>query len=316
MDKKFDIVTAMDLCVDFLIQMGDVIPKFGQKEQMVEDYAIELGGSCCIFACQAAKLGLRTAGLGALGDDLFGRLIMDKLNNAGVNTERIRTDHTIKTGMGAALCKRDGDRAILTYSGSIDAPGLKDMTDDILASIRHLHIGSYFLMKKLQPHYPEIIRKAKKNGVTVSLDTNWDSDETWDGDVLDLLPLMDIFQPNENEIMAIMRKNSVEEAVKAALELVPVITLKSGKNGAAVITKNEYYHVDPVDVPVVDTVGAGDSFDAGFVYGFLSGFDMQKCLQIGSICGSLNTRSAGGIAGQPLRNEMEKLLQSGVKQII
>lgn len=309
MSKKYDIVTAMDLCVDFLVQLGNVVPEFGQKEQLVEDYTIELGGSCSIFACQAAKLGLKIAGLGAVGDDFFGRLIRDKLDSAGVITDYIRIDRSVKTGMGAALCKRDGDRSILTYAGSIEAAGIEDMTDEILASTKHLHIGSFYLLKKLEKNLLEIVRTAKKYGATISLDTNWDPYETWDGGIFDLLPLVDIFQPNENEIMAITRKNNLEEAVKSILELVPVITLKRGKKGAAVITREKYFHVEPVDVPVVDTVGAGDSFDAGFLYGFLSELDLFECLKIGSICGSLNTRMAGGIAGQPLRTEMEQILR-------
>src|SRR5690554_682105 len=120
MEKKYDIVTALDICVDFLIQLGDVEPKFGQKEQLVSNYELELGGSSCIFACQAAKLGLKTVGIGTAGGDMFGRFAPEKLEQAGVITEHISVNPELRTGMGAALCKDDGDRAILTYMGTID----------------------------------------------------------------------------------------------------------------------------------------------------------------------------------------------------
>lgn len=311
MKKKYDIVTALDLCVDFLVQCGRVVPEFGQKEQIVEDYNIELGGSCSIFACQAAKLGLKTLGVGVVGEDSFGGVIMDKLSGAGVITDRIKVDSSYKTGMGAILCLDGGDRAILTYNGTIDAVGSEDISDDIILDTRHIHIGSYYLMKKLQLHYLEIVIKAKKAGATVSLDTNWDPEEKWDSGIWDIMPYVDIFLPNENEAKLIARKSSPEEALKFLSDKVPVIGLKLGKGGGAAYAGGTIYKAPPVDVKVVDTVGAGDSFDAGFVYGYLSGYDMNKCLQIGCICGSLNTSRAGGIAGQPDLNDVLKIIGEG-----
>lgn len=309
MAPRYDAVTAMDICVDFLVRLGETVPEFGQKEKLVDGYEMELGGSCCIFACQAARLGLRTAGIGVVGDDFFGHLVLDKLRGAGVLTEHLRTDGSIQTGLGTILCKDDGDRAILTYMGTIDALAGGDVRDEILLNSRHLHIGSYYLMKRLQPHYPDIVRKAKKAGLTVSLDTNWDPEETWDSGIWDILPYVDIFLPNENEAKWISRKDTVEEAVDFLRQKVPIVAMKLGKHGACAYAGGNFYKAAPVDVKVVDTVGAGDSFDAGFVYGYLSGHAVEDCLKIGCICGSYNTSRAGGIAGQPGRETMLNVLE-------
>ncbi|HHY82255.1 MAG TPA: sugar kinase [Clostridiales bacterium] len=296
--KKFDIVTALDICVDFLLHLGEVNPEFGQKEQIIRDYGVELGGSCCIFACQAAKLGLVTKGIGVAGQDSFGSLVLEKLGEAGVITEDIRRYSSIKTGMGAALCKDNGDRAILTYTGTIDGVNPEDFTEDILRNTRHIHIGSYFLMKRLQRSYPKILKEAKKWGAAVSIDTNWDPDESWDSEIEDIFPYTDIYFGNENEAKAISGKQTVSEAVKLLSSKIPVVVIKMGEKGAAVYAEGKEYFRPALKVDVVDTVGAGDSFDAGFVYGWLKGYDFAKCLEIACLCGSCSTTRAGGIEGQ------------------
>lgn len=307
MNKKYDVITVLDTCVDFLVTGGDVIPEFGQKEKLIGDYNIEMGGSCGIFACQTAKLGLKTAGIGVVGKDAFGQMVIEKLGQAGVILDHLKVDKAQKTGVGIALCT-DGDRAILTYLGTINAVGIECFSDELLSNSRHIHIGSFYLIKKLQPYYKQIVKKAKEYGTTISLDTNWDPAEKWDGGVWDILPYVDIFLPNENEAMAITKKDNLEDALKVLNEVVPIIGLKLGKKGAATYYRGKYYSAPSIDVKVVDAVGAGDTFDAGFIYGFLKGYDIEKCLQIGCICGSMNTTRAGGIAGQIYAEELLKLV--------
>lgn len=307
MDKLYDIITALDICVDLIANMGNQIPEFGQKEKFLLDYEVEMGGSTCIFASQAAKLGLRTAGIGVAGDDAFGRLVIEKLKGSGVIADYIRVDGQVKTGISVHICI-DNDRAMLTYQGTVDAVRVEDFTGSILCASRHMHIGSYYLMKTLQPFYRDIVKRAKGYGMTISLDTNWDPDENWDGGIWDVLPFVDILLPNENEAMAITGKKSAEDAVKMLADTVPIVVLKKGKDGAAAYKGGKEYYCKALDVDVVDAVGAGDSFDAGFVYGFLSGYDIGKCLKIGCICGSMNTTKAGGIAGQISLNELMKMI--------
>lgn len=295
MVHKFDIVIALDTCVDFLVR-GDVEPQFGQVEKLVSDYDIELGGSGAIFACQCAKLGLNTAGIGVVGDDAFGRLVLKKLDESGVNSEEIRVDPYAKTGMGIALCK-ENDRAILTYLGTIN--GVRpEMVLKVLPHARHLHIASYYLMESMRTYWPDIVYRAKESGLTVSLDTNWDPAEKWDG-FWAFSDCIDVFLPNENEVRGITGE---EDVIRGALKLAaqfPLVVVKLGEKGAAAISGEKVWKVPARQVAVVDTVGAGDTFDAGFLYGWLSGHSVQTCLRLGCYCGTCNVMRQGGIAGQP-----------------
>ncbi|MEX2754854.1 MAG: carbohydrate kinase family protein [Candidatus Sigynarchaeota archaeon] len=299
-----------DCCVDLILSGGSVVPEFGQKEKIVDNYFLEMGGSCTIFACQAAKLGLKTAVIGKVGDDPFGDLILQRLSGAGVDISHVTRDKGVKTGITVVM-NTGLDRAMLTYTGTIDVIGREDVADDMLASTRHLHVGSYFLMNRIRPHYPAIIEAVKASGATVSVDTNWDPAEQWDGGLKRLLPLVDILMPNENEAMAIAGTTTVDAAITVLRKVIPILVVKRGKDGATVHAKGEDHAVTAAKVKaIVDTVGSGDSFDAGFVYGYLNAMPLVECARIGSMCGSIKTRAAGGIAGQVTLAELEKLMKT------
>jgi len=296
--KPYDVITFGDLCVDLIITGADVTPQFGQVEKLVENYTLEMGGSCSIFACQAARLGLRTAILGRVGPDSFGQLMLDRMNEAGVDTRYVTVDPNLKTGLGIALCP-PGDRAILTYMGTVNVLQPGDVSDELLASARHLHHGSYYLHTGLRPGIPDIFRRAKALGLSISLDTNWDPDEKWDGVLDELLPLTDVFFPNDQEALHISRRNGLDEAAQAFLEQgVRVVALKAGAKGARIYTPSEQLERPVIPVSGGDSIGAGDSFDAGFLAGWLRGLPLERCLEIGMACGRSVASKIGGVAGQ------------------
>ena len=304
--KAFDVITPFDICVDFLMDLGSAIPEFGQKENLVQDYELVMGGSACIFAAQCAKLGLKTTGPGSVGEDSFGDFMLECLSNAGVDISHIRKNQD-KTALTLCLTKSGGDRAILTYMGAMDTVR-REWIEELLPKTRHLHICSYYLLKSLQEAYPEVLKKAKDLNVTISLDTNWDPDENWDGGVRDILPYVNIFMPNENELMNITGKNNVEEALRYAGQMVPVIAVKCGEAGAYAYCEGTVHKCEAMKITVADTVGAGDSFNGGFVYGFLSGISIEDCLKAGTTCGSLNACFPGGTKGQPDIDELKKYM--------
>jgi len=303
MNKKYDIITGLDLCVDFIVECGNVTPQFNQTEQLIEKYELELGGSSCIFALQASKLGLKVAGVGSVGKDYFGKFILDKLNNNNIDISLIKVDKTIKTGVGIIL-NRHTDRAILTYSGSIDGVYNWQFSDDLIRQAKHIHIGSYFLLKKLRPFLKDILIKCKSEQVTVSLDTNWDPQDKWNGGLSEILPMVDVFLPNENEAKLISRQSNLTEAIQWLKDRIKVVVVKMGEKGAACYKGEVQYHLPCLNVSVTDTIGAGDSFDAGFIYGYLNGYKLEKCLQTAIICGSLSTRNPGGTGGQGYLKEI------------
>jgi sugar/nucleoside kinase (ribokinase family) len=293
----YDILTFGDLCVDLILSGGDIVPEFGQVEKLVNEYTLEMGGSCSIFACQAARLGMKVAILGRVGRDAFGELILARLTEAGVDTRFVEIDPSLKTGLGIALCK-ENDRAILTYPGTITAVQPADVTDELLALARHLHHGSYFLQTPLRPHIPDIFSRASQLGLTISLDTNWDPDDQWD-DVAELLPLVDVFLPNEHEAERITKSPSGSVIKEMHQMGAPLVVVKRGAKGAVVSDGRQLISQQVEPVSGGDSIGAGDSFDAGFLTGWLRGLPLAESLRIGCACGQSVAAQIGGIVGQP-----------------
>lgn len=295
--RKYDIVVPGELNPDLIITDPDLKPRFGQAEVLVQDSALTPGSSSVIFACGAARLGLNVAFVGVVGKDMFGEFMLDALSSRGVDTSNIIIDPTQKTGLTVILNRID-DRAMLTHLGAINALRAEQVPDDLLSQARHLHLASYFLQTNLQVDVPQLFQRARNQGLTTSMDTNWDPEERWSG-VHDLLPLTDVFLPNDNEAFALTGERDVEEAARKLANLTEVVALKRGSEGALVISRDAMFRAPAIPVQVVDTVGAGDTFDAGFVYGYLQGWSLDRALQLGIVCGSLSTQKPGGLEGQP-----------------
>jgi len=294
--KTFDLLIPGEINPD-LILSGDVEPQFGQAEKLVESAALAIGSSSVIAACGAARLGLKVAFIGICGDDLFGRFMLEEMRKCGIDTSAVIVDPHRSTGLTVILNKGH-DRAMLTYPGTIPALRAEDISDDLLRQARHLHVASYFLQDGLRPGLPRLFERARALGLTISLDTNWDPTGTWEG-VLDLLPLVNVFLPNEAEAKALTGAENVEEAASRLQVRVETAAIKLGQDGALGVSHGQRVRVPSIPVRVVDTVGAGDTFDAGFLYGYLNDWPLEKSLRLAAVCGALSTRAAGGTAAQP-----------------
>jgi sugar/nucleoside kinase (ribokinase family) len=187
---------------------------------------------------------------------------------------------------------------MLTHLGAINALTADQVPDDLMGQARHLHIASYFLQTRLQPDIPELFGRARVLGLTTSLDTNWDPSEQWSG-VHDLLPLVDVFLPNENEACALTKMDSVIDSIRKLGTNSKIVAVKMGAEGGIAVEGATLVQAPVIPVELVDTVGAGDTFDAGFIYGFLAGWPLEKSLKLGVACGSLSTEKPGGLEGQP-----------------
>jgi sugar/nucleoside kinase (ribokinase family) len=301
MNREYDVLVAGEINPD-LILSGDVEPAFGQVEKVVDSAVLTVGSSSVIFACGAARLGLRVAFIGKCGDDLFGRFMLEEMRKRAVDTSPVIVDPLLSTGLTVILNKGD-DRAMLTFPGAIGALRADEIPNDLLRRARHLHVASYFLQDALRPGLPGLFRRARALGLTTSLDTNYDPTERWEG--LDqLLPLTDVFLPNATEACALTGVPDVEEAAARLARIVRVVAVKLGAEGALGVQGEQMARVPSLPVAVVDTVGAGDNFDAGFLYGYLHGWPLERALRLGTVCGALSTRAAGGVAGQPTLDEV------------
>jgi sugar/nucleoside kinase (ribokinase family) len=293
-----DVVVLGDVNPDIVVR-GAQAPRFGQAETLVDGILLTVGGSGSIFACAAARLGLRTAMLGVVGDDALGAFMRESLAARGVDVAHLRTHPTVPTGASAILARPDGDRAILTAAGTIAALGPEHVDTEVLAAARHVHVASAFLLDGLRPALADLLRGARAAGATTSLDTNPDPRERYAG-LDDALAETDVLLPNATEACGLAGVADVGAALDVLAARVPLVAIKLGEGGARARAGAGEATVGALTgVPFVDPVGAGDSFDAGFLAGTLAGRPLAECLRLGVACGSLSTRAAGGVDGQP-----------------
>ncbi|HEY44693.1 MAG TPA: carbohydrate kinase family protein, partial [Anaerolineae bacterium] len=183
----YDVLVAGELNPDLILSDPNLEPQFGQVEVMVETAELTIGSSSAIFACGAARLGLKVIFIGVVGEDMFGRFMLNALEQRGVDMSSVIISPTQKTGLSVIL-SRGTDRAILTHSGAISVLQSEMVIDDLLKKARHLHVASYFLQTDLQPGLADLFRRARSLGLTTSLDTNWDPTGAWAG-IDAILPL-------------------------------------------------------------------------------------------------------------------------------
>jgi sugar/nucleoside kinase (ribokinase family) len=310
MAKPFDLLVAGELNPDLILADPALTPRFGQQEILVESATLAIGSSSAIFACGAARLGLRVAFIGVVGDDLFGRFMLEGLSARGVDVSHVIVDPAQKTGLSVIL-SRGTDRAILTHLGAIQALRAEQVPDSLLSAARHLHVASHFLQANLQPGLFDLFSTAMVLGMTTSLDTNWDPSGEWQG-VRRLLQVTNIFFPNEAEALALTGAADLAGAMEILAADGPfvVLAVKRGALGAAARRGDQTVRVGVLPGEVADTVGAGDSFDAGFIYGYLQSWDLARCLKAGVVCGTLSTRAYGGTAAQATLEEALQAMQT------
>lgn len=297
--RLYDVMTFADVCAD-LIVTGNVRPRFRQVEQFV-NYSLQIGGSGAIFAAQMARLGGSTALLGWLGRDVFGEYVYAELKKTGIDVTRLKLHEEAQTCLGLALSEPN-DRAILTHLGALNAATPDDLDPDLLQLCRHWHIAGYFLLPHLQPAWKTWLELCRAKGVTTSLDTNWDPSERWLG-VLELLPLIDVFLPNEAEALSISDQPDAYVAAQMLSDYGPLVVVKRGAEGALAIKGWEQHELHASESPfrparIIDTTGAGDNFDAGFLYAWLRHEEIQACLNLAHRCAVSSLEFPGGIAGQ------------------
>ncbi|MEY9907270.1 sugar/nucleoside kinase (ribokinase family) [Catenulispora sp. MAP12-49] len=294
----FDLVVVGDANPDVLIAGAPAVPAYGQAETLVEAGSLALGGSAAIVAHGAARLGLSTALVSLVGRDAAGDFVLDALSSAGVDISLVARHEREPTALTVCLGGADGDRAILTSLGclaSFEPPKQ-------LPSSRHVHAAAYFLQPRLAAGLAELFGDARSRGRTTSLDTNDDPAGSWKL-APGVLDVCDYLLPNEAEALALTGTSDVRAAMAAFADATVTPVVKRGRHGATALNSGKTHTVRSTPVDPVDTVGAGDSFDAGFLAGLLSTGDLDLALALGCACGALSTQAAGGTAAQPSWNQ-------------
>lgn len=290
--KTFDITIAGELNLD-LILYGLPAEMQTERELLASDFRATLGSSSAIVAHNTATIGARVAFTTLVGIDDFGRIAIDRLRAAGVDTSHTIRHDTVATGVTILLPHGD-QRHILTYPGTIAELTIADLDFDFLVQARHFHLSSLYLQRGLHTGLPDLLRRLKQAGLTISLDTNDDPENRWGAPLAEVLPFVDVFMPNEDEICRMANCDNLDDAIQSLAVKIPTIVVKRGRCGARVYEQDRAVDVAPVSVVPVDTIGAGDSFDAGFLRAYLLSKDMITCARAGNITGALSTQASGG----------------------
>jgi sugar/nucleoside kinase (ribokinase family) len=238
----------------------------------------------------------------------------------GIDVSACTVDPIRPTGATVVLTSGT-DRAILTAMGSIGALDVGAVPPVLVGRARHLHSACFYLQETSRERLPAFFAAARARGQTTSFDTNWDPSEQWDDGVADMLRAADVFFPNATEARRIAHLDDVEEAARALAAMGsigrtdggPIVAVKLGADGAlACRAEGPIVRVGAMPIEAMDTTGAGDSFNAGFLRAWLGGADLRESLDLGAVCGALSTRRSGGVDGQATLAEAREALVSWV----
>ena len=295
MNKKFDVIVVGELNVDLIMNQLQSFPETG-KEKLAEKMSLTLGSSSAIFASNLAALGMKVSFVGKIGNDIFGNFCKDQLSEKGVDTSMLIQSDSLQTG-ATVILNFGEDRAMITHQGAMKNLGISDITNEMLSTAKHLHFSSYFLQPGFKYNLHSLFKMAKDAGLTTSLDVQWDPVEEWDFDYKKVLPHVDIFLPNETELLKLTGAASIDAALNVINGYGKFILVKQGKQGSLLSYKNKTVRGRSfLNDKVVDAIGAGDSFNAGFVFKFINEFPPEDCQVFGNLVGAISTTKPGGTA--------------------
>jgi sugar/nucleoside kinase (ribokinase family) len=302
------VLVAGEINVDFVLQGYTEFPAPG-KEVLVRDFGMVMGSASAIMAMGLARLGTPVAFVGRVGEDVFGRFCLEQLAGRDVDVSRVIRGDGLRTGLTVAIT-HPLDRALVTYLGAIGALRGDDVPTSSMSGFHHLHSSSFFFQEGLRPDFPDLFARARAAGLTTSLDTGYDPREEWDGGLRATLEHTDVFFPNETELARIAGADDPVEGMKRLENGRTRVVAKLGAQGAMTLDGGAVVHVPAFPVTTVDTTGAGDSFNAGFLHAWLLGRPVEECLRLGAACGALSTLGLGGTAAQPTLAEAEALART------
>lgn len=302
--KKFDVIIVGDANPDLIFTGFDRLPDMGQ-EVYFKDLHMRMGGGAALCAGGLAKLGLKVQLIASVGSDLHGDFIISELQKLGVDTTQILRSEKNSTGLTVALSD-SRDRAFLTYKGANSEICFESIAPEVIKNGKHIHILGY--SKETHNSFRALVEKAKTLGLTVSFDVGWDPSGEWDERIFQLLPLVDVFMPNEVEALSYTRSKSAEAALDILSRYVAAVAIKLGCRGSIGKRNGASARMPSFAIDAVDTTGAGDSFNAGFLYGFLNNFSIDEALLWGNACGALSTTSFGGNTAFPDINKLKAFI--------
>lgn len=292
-----------DLNIDLIFSKLDRFPEIG-SEIIAEKSFLDIGGSGGIFSAVLSQLGSETIIISEIGNDHLGRFLIERLGKFGVKTDLIEVHDNKNTGISVTASYAE-DKYQISELTAVNTMNFVNIKGDIIEDINHVHFTSYYMMKNLIPKYTEIIKEIKRinNSITFSLDTNDDPEDNWKGDLSGVLKNIDILFVNKKESLKISGSKNIEEAIKILKNMVANVVVKLGPEGSLAHFSGDLIKTKALTVDFQDSTGAGDNFDAGFIHGYLKGYDEESALKIANICGGESVRFLGGVG------KIERFLQ-------
>jgi sugar/nucleoside kinase (ribokinase family) len=299
------IVSLGDAVVDLVAGGLETLPAWGQDRE-VDHITPHRGGAGLNVAVNLATLGNPTTLVAGVGNDEWGTFLREGLTEKGVDGRGVRPI-AAPTAVTMVLTGAQ-DRAFVSVYGATAAFRAEDIDPKVITQATHIHLSGYWQSRALAAHLPSLCDTWKAQGITISLDVGYDATQQWQGGIREMLPLVDIFFPNEEEACGITGESDWHQALVQLAKVVPWVAIKRGASGATLrwgileITQPAY----PANV--VDTTGAGDAFNSGFLHGWLQGWSPQKALQYGCAMGALCVGREGGSTTPPTLAEVEMVI--------
>lgn len=308
--RDWDVLALGELNLDLVLTGLKSMPVPGH-EILAQRHSLVLGSSTAICAAAMAGLGLDTHLLAKTGQDLYARRCLELLKELGVDSSLVHQDPDTQTGVTISLSYGE-DRALVTYLGAIAALRAEEVDCEVFRRVKHVHVGSFFLQSALRPGLAELFRKAHEAGATTSLDAGWDDAEVWDYGIREVLRHTDVFFPNELEAAAVTGRQTIPEAARELARYARHVVVKCGGDGAYLVSGDKELQLPAYrDIQVVDTTGAGDSFNAGFLYGFVHGLPLEVCMEYGNACAAISITRLGGAAQCATLEEVHTIIEPG-----
>lgn len=284
------VLVVGDYCLDVIFTGLPSMPTLGE-EIFGEDVNVTIGGGTFPTSMVLRRLGITAEACMQFGNDFFSSYAMQLLRAAGLDSRFFRVEDQPLRRLTVALSYPE-DRAFvsiadppLVFEGRsrFGAASLDEQSFD------HIHIAH--LSAGLAA--ADLIRRAKRDGISISLDCGWNLKAIHDAAVWETLGQVDVFLPNEKEVLEITGEKDLELGFQKLAENIPLSVVKLGREGSIGITQDDRVAVPSIPVESVDTTAAGDCFNAGFIFGYLQNHSLENCLLAGNICGALSVTALG-----------------------
>lgn len=269
------------------------------------------GGSAANLSVALARLGLGSRFIGRVGDDSLGHFLIDNFRKEKVEISQLQIDGKVGTGLQFIAITRDGERTMYGFRGANIYLAADEIDMGCVKSSRILHISGYaFLSDPQRKTTIKILKVARGAGALVSLDVGVLPATRATNRVCSILRYVDVLFLGEREASALVGTKKPEKAAKDLLKFGPkIVALKLGRKGCFILTEMERVRSPAFPIKVVDTTGAGDAFDAGFLTGVIGEWGLKKTARFANAVGAISTTKIGAQSALPNMQEVKRFLR-------